>query len=190
MYSMMVVRSPDDEDIATIGRQPDLSFLKQSLYWYAGEKFGLVVPEPLEFAFDPGGGTYVPDFFAPPIPLMTGRMLDVLARAGVDNIDSFSAVIKTEDSKDLRTDFRAVNLLGLVKCADLSASQCDIDDPDIPGGVTFDSLTIDLTKTQGLLFFRLFEAPQGIVVHDSVRDRLEAAQLRGIEFISPSEWSG
>lgn len=190
MYWMLQTRSPEDVVLAKIGKQPDLTGLKESLFWYAGRKFKEKMPEPLHFEFDPHAGDALPDFFAPPIPLMSRRMVQALEQAGVDNIDTYSATITNEDGSGTVTDFVAVNILGLVKCADLESSECEIDDASEPGGVTFDSLVIDESRARGLRFFRLFEAPQGIVVHDSVKQRLEEANLSALVFVEPAEWRG
>jgi hypothetical protein len=190
MYWMLQTRSPENVKLAKIGKQPDLSALKEDLFWFAGKRFSERLPEPLRFEFDPFAGDVVPDFFAPPIPLMSAELLRVLQEGGVDSIESYSTVITKEDGSGARTDFRAVNILGIVKCADLEKSECDVEDADEPGGVTFDSLVIDELRARGSLFFRLFEAPQGIVVADSVKRKLELANLRGLAFVDPAEWSG
>lgn len=191
-YWMLEVREPKGERRAIIGQQADLSTLTGGglLNWLSGTKFEVAIPEPLEFQLDSQGGAFVTDFFPPAIPLMSVRMLDALNQAGVDNIDSYDAVITGLDGEPLTEEYKAVNIIGRIACADLDASICDVDDPDDPVGVDFESLVIDEDRTRGLLFFRLHEAVNGIVVHNSVKQSLEQLALKGIVFVDPEDWIG
>lgn len=191
-YWMLGVQAPSGSRRAVIGQQPDLSEDAPSglLNWYSGAPFDNPLSSPLEFSLDPRGGDYVTDFFPPPIPLMSVRMLDGLAQAGVDNIIRYDAVISTDDGQPLSEPFKAINIIGRIECADLDASDCEVDDPDDPVGVDFDSLVIDPERAGGALFFRLHEAVNGIVVHDSVKQYLETVDLRGIVFTEPENWIG
>ena len=190
-YWMLDVREPKGVHRAVIGKQPDLTGISQTgfINWTSGTPLNVVVPKPLEFHLRPNG-TYITDFFPPAIPLMSVRMLDALTNAGVDNIESFDAILIDKFGNTIPEKFRAVNIIGRVKCADLDASDCDFDDPDDPIGVDFDSLVIDEGRANGHIFFRLYESVNGIVVHDSIRKALEPLNLRGIVFIKPEDWMG
>jgi hypothetical protein len=121
---------------------------------------------------------------------MSERLLQALASAGVDSIDRYAATLLDRDGQPLAERFFAVNLIGRIACADLEASDCTVDDPDDPVGVDFESLVIDEKRTRGALLFRLHEAANGIVVHDSVRRVLQPLGLRGITFVDPIDWIG
>jgi len=56
--------------------------------------------------------------------------------------------------------------------------------------MNINSLTIDESKTRGALMFRLAEAVNGIVVHKSVKNAIEAAGVDTLTFIPPEEWVG
>jgi hypothetical protein len=192
MYWMLEVRAPGDEGIALIGQQPTLNVpgTTESLDWMLGKRFSGPLPEPLEFVVGPYGGDYIPDYFQPSIPLMHDRLLAVLREAGVDNIDSYSAILSSKDDSERFSSFKAVNIIGAIQCADLEASVCEVEEPDVPGGVSFDSLVIDEDRAKGAIFFRLYERPRGLVVIDSVKRVVEAAEFRGIVFIKPADWVG
>jgi len=194
MYWMMTSRAPIGELIALAGDQPNLlePGTNFSLSWHRGHRFTAPLPEPLSIALnDLQGGDYVPDYFQPAIPLMRDRLLTVLRKAGVDNIDDYAVTLKSRKVPAAQLEgFRAVNIIGMLKCADLEASTCEIDDADAPGGVTFDSLVIDDSRAAGAMFFRLYEAPNGLVVIDSVKKAVEAAQLPGVVFVKPEDWLG
>jgi len=70
------------------------------------------------------------------------------------------------------TDYKAVNILGLVAAADIGksiATPCD----GVPLiDVDFDELVIDLARTRGIKMFRLAESTNAILVHESLRDAL------------------
>ena len=117
-------------------------------------------------------------------------MLTALAGAGVDNIDSYAATLLDQAGGRIDEEFRAINIVGRIACADLDASDCEVEDPQVPVGVDFNSLVIDEERAHGALLFRLHEACNGIVVHDSVREFLEPLQLRGVVFVKPEDWSG
>ena len=191
-YRMLEVRQPKGHSRAAIGRQPDLRDVTSRgfLNWLSGSRFDVAIPAPLVFQLDPGRGGDLTDFFPPAIPLMSARMLSALAEAGVHNIDAYEATLLDRRGEPIAEVFRAVNIIGRVACADLDASDCFVDDPDDPLGVEFDSLVIDEARARGNLFFRLHEAAQGIVVHDSVRRALEPLDLRGIVFVEPEHWIG
>ncbi len=190
-YWMLEVREPKGGNRAAVAKQPDLRGVSQTgfLDWLSGGPLEAALPEPLEFQLGPYG-TDITDFFPPAIPLMSSRMLKALAEAGVDNIESYSAVLLDKDGNVVPEEFRAINIIGRIACADLDASECEYDDPDDPIGVDFDSLVIDEDRAMGQLFFRLHEAANGIVVHDSIRQAIEKLQFRGIVFVKPEDWVG
>lgn len=148
------------------------------------------LPTPLIFQLDPSRGGDLTDFFPPAIPLMSMRMLAALGEAGVDNIESYQATLLDRLGKPIPEEYRAVNIIGRIACADLEASDCEVEDPDDPVGVDFNSLVIDEKRAKGALLFRLHEAANGIVVHDTVRQVLEPLELRGITFVLPEDWIG
>ena len=190
-YWMLEVREPKGANRAVIARQPDLKSVSSSgfLDWLSGGPLGVTLPEKLEFQLSKYGKDLT-DFFPPAIPLMSAAMLKALAEAGVDNIESFPATLLDSSGNLIPEEFRAINIIGRVACADLDASECDCDDSDDPIGVDFDSLVIDEERADGHIFFRLHEAANGIVVHDSVRKALEPLNLRGIVFVKPKDWIG
>jgi hypothetical protein len=191
-YWMLTVYAPSDERRAVVGRQPDLSRIVPEPFfsWYSGERFRHALPVPFQIQLDPEGGDYVTDFFPPSIPLMSVHMLQALAHAGVDNIDTYDVVLLGRHGEQLRESFAAINIIGRVACADLEASDCTPDNPGNPLAFDFESLVIDEKRTADASFFRLHEAPNGIVVHDSIKRRIEPLALRGIHFVAPEDWSG
>ena len=120
---------------------------------------------PMVFTTNANSQESLPDFSGGSIPVMSQRFLTLLMRAGVDNLQTFPIVIKSEIDGTKWDGFFAVNILGLIQCADLAAS----DYSEIFHGLyDFDVLAIDTSKTNDMLFFRLQESPSTIIMHKSI----------------------
>jgi hypothetical protein len=134
------------------------------------------------------GQTGVAELLDDIIPLMRNDLVARLKAAGVDNLETFPAVL-TDPARPnaVIDDYRAVNIVGLVKCADLDASEYD----DFAGAgivtLGFNKLIIDDRKAGGALMFRLAEAVTTVVVHQRVKDALPANDFPYLLFRSLSE---
>ena len=190
MYWMMEVGSPDGASIATIGKQPSLSGILEFFTWYGGVKIEVELPSDMKFYLSESSGDFIPDFFCPSIPLMTNKILNILDEAGVDNIDRYKVELYDQGGKLISRNYCAINILDRVSCADLEQSDCEFDNPGDLVGIDFESLVIDEERAKGYNLFRLHEAVNGIVVHDSVKVRLEKEMLAGVYFVRPEDWSG
>jgi len=51
-------------------------------------------------------------------------------------------------------------------------------------------LVIDEAKTRGALLFRLAESVNGIVVHETIKNAIEATGIDTLTFMPPEEWVG
>jgi hypothetical protein len=133
--------------------------------------------------------TSVLDYFNLPFPYVSQRLHDVLNIAGVSNIDYYPVTVEDEDGQIVHRCF-AFNLIGCVSCADMSKSDFSSIDGINMIAVDFESLVIDEGKTLGALMFRLAESVNGIVIHESVKNAIEAAGIDTLTFIPPEEWVG
>ena len=124
------------------------------------------------------------------IPLMRDDLLKALSDAGVDNLETFRAVLRDPFSnKDLKN-YKAVNIVGVVSAADADKSErMDGSDSEMID-VDFSSLVIDESRTGGALMFRLAEAVNAIVVHEKVKNAIEKRGIPGMIFYGPGEWAG
>lgn len=107
----------------------------------------------------------LPDFSGGSIPVMSQRLLSLFAQAGVDNLQKFPILVKSEVNEAVWDGYFAVNVLGMIQCADLSKSEYDEICPDL---YDFDVLAIDANQTKGALLFRLQESPSRLIMHKSV----------------------
>ena len=122
------------------------------------------------------------------IPLLSGELFRALREAGVDNLETFPAMVSDPlTGESLR--YAAFNVIGLIAAADMGASVYDTAGGPPLIAVDFDSVVLDEKKIRGVRLFRLAENVCAIVIQDRVKQRLEAANL-GLEFIEPKDWAG
>lgn len=136
----------------------DLSFIR-------GASIALPMEPMMVFTTNAVAGDKLPDFSGGSIPVMSLHFLTLLEKAGVDNLQKFPILIKSDEDETIWQGYFAVNILGLIQCADLSRS----DYGEIWHGLyDFDTLAIDTSKLNGSLLFRLQESPSTIIMHKSV----------------------
>jgi hypothetical protein len=123
-----------------------------------------VVEEPRMFAFFPEPCVMHQNFVA------------ALRKAGVDNVQTFPAVITEEETGRQFTDYVAANIVGLVSCANVAESKAH----EFADVYVFEDLVIDPKKTHGLLLFRLAESQIEIIVHESAAKAIEAGNFEGV----------
>jgi hypothetical protein len=117
--------------------------------------------------------------YYPGIELMRQDLLEVLHGAGVDNLQTFPAVIREEGNDRVIESYQVVNVVGLVACADGEASES----MPFANGEYFTKLVIDPTRTGGLPMFRLAESQMDVIVHQHVADAIAEKQFPGLQLV-------
>lgn len=103
-------------------------------------------------------------------PIFDRKLIEVIQSAGVDNLELFPAVLRIEATgEEIRDSHLAVNILGLVSCADMDESEAE----PIAGSHFFLKLKIDPEKTGDMLMFRVAEQPLEIIVHEKVAHAIQ-----------------
>lgn len=156
--------------------------------WTMGQRFSVAPALPVVAGICAGYETALPSPYVDVPPIMSEQLLQVLLNAGVDNIDAYDAVLRSEDGKVEVPGFKAFNLIGLVAAADLKASRFAPDNPSRHLDASFDSLVLDTALIGGARMFRLAEFSSAVVVHASVKAAIEAAGITRISFRKPSEF--
>ena len=77
---------------------------------------------PIVYTTNGKSGDEVRDFLDTSYPLMSKRFVELLQAGGVDNLQLFPAVIKSEVDGSVLENYYAVNVLGLIACADMDNS--------------------------------------------------------------------
>ncbi len=136
--------------------------------------------EPIKLTIDPNPelkGAPLPVFVDQPIPVMSRALYDVIRSAGVDNLDAYRAELLNAEGSLVSDDYVVVNLVGVVRAVDLQNSTFDPNQPDREIAMSFESVAIDPNAAHGFLMFRLVENISTIVVHERVKEAIEAAKL-------------
>ena len=195
MYYMMHCFGPEDGEIAMLTYKRDHPLRS----WGSGDKFSTspVDPvferapaEPVRAEIKPGYAGAMLEFWDDPVSLMTKRLYKALEDAGVTNIDTYKAEIIDPKSGRTFTDYVAFNIVGKVSAADLAKSKVAPSNKDRMISMDLDSVSIDENATRGALLFRLAESVNAIVVHEKVKEQLEAAGINTLTFIEPENWAG
>jgi hypothetical protein len=109
------------------------------------------------------------------IPMVSERLLTVLLKAGVDNIQAYPALLRGRDGSEWRQ-HSVVNVIGLLDAADLEMSAgATLAEGDYgPTLIDFRNLVLSRPRTLGIGVFRLFHSPSTLLVHDRILRAMEA----------------
>lgn len=158
--------------------------------WMTGHRIDYEVPTPLPYGLDPDYPGALLPFYKSGAPLFRADLLQALAGAGVDNLQLYDAVLLDPERNARHTDYKAVNIVGVVRGADLETSSLMGTTDSTLVDVDFARLAFAPSIPADLLMFRLAEAVNAIVVHARVRAAIEAGGIPGMTFFTTDEWSG
>ena len=156
--------------------------------WWAGTKFQRPPDLPVVAEIKKGyEDADLLDFFGP-ASLLSNALYEALIAAGVDNLEVYDAEIQSEDGKIVHKNYKAFNLIGLVKAADMAKSQFSADVPSRLIDASIQKLEIDGDKARGALMFRLAEYVGAVIVHERVKRAIEAAGVKTVTFTAPDQY--
>jgi hypothetical protein len=145
--------------------------LPKGLAFIHGKMITIPVDNPMIFTTNAKAGDAMIDFQDGSFPVMSKRFLEIMKASGVDNLQTFPIIIKSEEDDTIWDNYFIVNILGMIACADLSKSTYD---EIMPGFYSFDELAIHAEKAKDTLLFRLQEDPTTIIMHRSVGQYIKA----------------
>jgi hypothetical protein len=184
MYYVMVCVG--EHPVKPIGQGPDFFAV-----WRDGCPISETVPEPLVYTLSPDyPGSPKAMYYEKSIPVMREDVINVLMGVGVNNIQFFDAIIYDPVTNKRYDNYKAYNIIGLVACADMLASELMKTSESLMTDTDFHALVIDESKTNGMLLFRLAENVSAIIVHKKVKNAIEAENIPGFIFYGPGEWAG
>lgn len=180
MYYVMTCLSPAQGYLATLDYDDsaDPDFLRS---WMSGDRFDVPPPTPLVLTRETAPDTVLAELWQSPVTLMSKRLHAALLAAGVSNLDIYPAEIHDPAQGLVHDDYVAFNLIGRIAAADSLRRHDD---------VLISAPEISSARVDGALMFRLAEAVNTIVVHDSVKQAIEAAGIDTLTFIDPADWTG
>ena len=150
--------------------------------WLEGRRFRLPPTSALPVKIRSAYGIGLPDFCQFEFPLVSSRLLRAFIDAGVDNLDAYPLALSDAEMLDTRDEYFAVNVIGVVSCADMAASHFSEANELSRFSVSFVDLVIDPERCRGQLLFRLYECLPVVVVHELVVSRILAQEWTGIRF--------
>ena len=158
------------------------------------------LPQPLEFELapyqpaSPDEAQYMGAIIYTNPPLWRDDFIQAVRDCGVSNFETFDVKIINPtnaaliqelvaegvsyldnsyvDAGGVFTNYKAVNILGLIAAADMDESVATVHDGIPLIDVDFDELVVDETKTLGVKLFRLAESTNAILVDETLRDAL------------------
>jgi hypothetical protein len=148
-----------EDDAARISVSPELAI--EPAEWTTGAVLARAPATPLKFLIRPGDGGALPPYVNETVPLMSDALIAALRQAGAENFQAFEAVIEDAGSGAVHRGYQAINILGLVDCADDEA------------GLTLFPV-IDGARARDLPLFRIAGYAGRIAVHRRVKDRLQS----------------
>jgi hypothetical protein len=173
---------------AVLSNEPELAHPFE--LWNGGERFDSPVPVPLQYSIDEEDAGKMPPLFDTGAHLLMRQdLVTALHECGVHNIDVYEAIILDLKSGNRFDNYRAVNIVGLVRAANMSRSIGEDIGLVNDGLVTvwFDKLVLDESKIHNILLFRLAESVSTIIVHDSVKDFLLKRGFNALTFTRPED---
>jgi hypothetical protein len=187
-YFVLACREPMDWDDSAL---PDgIPPPPGSISWCAGQRFVTPPQEPVQVLLNPTHSDQLLTYYDTDAILMPKRMLDTLRAGGVDNLDAYDAVIRHEGTGFVTEEYVAANLVGLVSAADIAKSKVVGGSSDHRLDTEFEGFSVDEPRARGFLMFRLGENTAAVLVHRSLKDRLQAAGFDQLRFIPPEQWVG
>jgi hypothetical protein len=125
----------------------------------------------------------MPSYLRAAAPLFSDTLIEALQACGVDNLELYNVALTDPDNGQVYTNYKAVNIIGLISAADMEKSNATVN-PNGPPllDVDFDGLVIDPKKARGHLFFRLAESTNAIIVHERVKDCLLSKGFTDLAF--------
>ena len=183
MSTYFSLRCPLTSESAVLTDEPYLSPPLDN--WMGGNRLEAPVPEPLTYEIE-SDGKQLMSFYNTLVPLMSAELLSALASAGVENLELFDATVSDLETGTTYDGYKAVNIVGVVAAADMQQSDSanlGLDDSGLID-TFFRNLVVDESRIPDVLMFRLAESVKHIIVHESVREAVEAAGLTDLQFTS------
>lgn len=173
MCYLMTRQIPPDGALVDLGSHSLVNFA-------SGVKLDPGFKEPVEFEVDLDlEGRRMPTFFTVPAFLAKRAFYEHLQAGGADNVDAYRALIQNGETGERWEDYVVLNIVGLVSCADMAASEyAELG----PGINVIDEIVVDPARVTGLQIWRLAEDPLQILISERLYEHLRAAGYDDVYF--------
>jgi hypothetical protein len=174
----------DDDGAMMLGSMPDLPD-NMNDNWMFGQPFTVELEQPIFVSIMEGEENCTRlNFFKNP-PIASNEFVDALIEVGVDNIVTYDVVLRSRtDSSFTIEGYKAINIIGLVKAA--GPGTVYLTDSRI-GDASMKNVELEPRSLKGLYMFRQAESMRTIVVHEKVKQHLEAKGFKALVFTDPGD---
>jgi hypothetical protein len=161
----------------------DQPSLPSEVSFLAGRMIVAPLPTPMVFTINHPPGRRPGHWLGNITPVVSVEMVEALKASGVDNFQTFPAVLHRLSDGAMLHDHVAFNSVGLVQGACMDKSTWDVIMPgghgQMPDLVDFSHLVLAEARVRGLGLFRLVENPLDVFVSDEVLAVLAARRPEG-----------
>lgn len=175
-----------EKDVAALGSWPQF----EGINWMLGRPIEKTIPTPILTELDPDNPGLMMPMFDYGVLLYSDEMISVLHKIGVTNFQCFDAIVRDTEKQIDYTNYKVINIIGLVSAANLNKSNYDSHGGAAYMDTDFDSLSIDESKINGQRLFRLAESVNGIVIHEEIKKAFEEHGIEHLDFVLPEDWIG
>ncbi|MCG8315373.1 MAG: hypothetical protein MI976_19360 [Pseudomonadales bacterium] len=130
----------------------------------------------------------MPDLFTYPTSVISLKLHKALVAAGVDNMQTWPAVVEDRESGK-KYDYILVNILGLIDAMDEDKSEISPGSP-MHTAVLYKTIVIDSTKCNNHHFFRPLNKPSSILISEKIKYTLEkSGDFPYISYVLPENYA-
>lgn len=180
--SYYIINAEEDESHVLLPATP--SELEVEGAWTTGDTLKPELKTPFVYEiehYSEGDGELLDFYPNLTVPVMSKKMIAALKEAGVDNLQTFDVNIKLLSTGESIRTHQAVNILGNLKSCKTGVTQ-----RDFYNGSWIKKTGIDEDRLNGALFFRMIESPKTIMIHISLKKKLEK-KFSGLSYNHPLE---
>ena len=125
-------------------------------------------------------------------PVISARLKNFFDDAGIDNIQYFPVTILENSDSIPKSDYFAMNVLGLVSCIDLNESEFKgrIVEGEVKGIRRISKLVLTEDLPEHLNIFRVRLFRRLIVISEKLVQSFTKEGFTGIKLVAPDRWDG
>ncbi|WP_017852077.1 Imm43 family immunity protein [Leptospira interrogans serovar Szwajizak] len=120
-------------------------------------------------------------------PVFSGRLVRLLQKFGVSNIETFPCRIQNTKTGEVHEDYFVLNVIEKIACVDFIKSSVEYVGDSSTKIFAWEYLTLDESRIQNQLLFVLEEMPVQIIVHKQIAEALEKSKITGVCFLPQGE---
>ena len=183
-YIVSVDLTYGGRDPMMLGSMPDLPEEAED-DWMFGQPFTVEPEQPIFVAIREDNENLKPLNFYKNPPVASKAFVDALVEAGVDNIVTYDVVLRSRTDPSINIEgYKAINIIGWVKVA--GPGTVYLTDSRI-FDASMKNVELEPRSIKGLYMFRLAQSMRTIVVHERVKQCLEARGFEDLIFTEPGD---